>query len=130
MKLKTFGLAGIALCWSAGAAFAHHSFSMFDGNKTVSIAGTVVQYEWSNPHMWLHMMAPDTEGKTYRWSLEMGGPAQLSQRGWAPDTVAPGDKVTVTMHPLKDGSHGGQLLSIVLPSGKRLTQLKEDQPGQ
>jgi hypothetical protein len=102
---------------------------MFDSTRIVSLEGTVTVYEWRNPHIWIHMMAPDADAKMYRWSLEMGAPGQLSQRGWAPDTVAPGDKIKITMHPLKDGSHGGQLKSIVLPNGKTLTQLREDQPG-
>ena len=50
----------------------------------------------------------------------MGSPGQQTQRGWRPDSVKAGDKVTITMHPLKDGSRGGQLLSAVLPSGQQL----------
>jgi hypothetical protein len=125
MKHIALGLTGfVLLC--AGSAVAHHSFSMFDSSKIVSMEGTVQAYEFRNPHIWVHMMAPDTEGKIYRWSLELGAPAQLTQRGWSKDTVAAGDKITITMHPLKDGSHGGQLLSLVLPSGKTLMNRRED----
>ena len=74
------------------------------------------------------MMVPDADGQVYRWSLELGAPGALSRRGWGSSTVAPGDKVAVTMHPLRDGSRGGQLRSIVLPNGQTLTQLREDQP--
>ncbi len=125
---RTIGFGGVAFLLCVGTAFAHHSFAMFDSDKLVSMVGTVSSYEWRNPHIWIHMMAPDADGKMYRWSLELGAPRQLMRRGWSPTTVAPGDHVTVTMHPLRDGAHGGQLRSIVLPSGQRLTQLRKDQP--
>jgi len=66
------------------------------------------------------VMVQDQTGKTAQWALEMGSPGQQAQRGWKPDSVKPGDKVTITFHPLKDGSRGGQLLTATLPSGAQL----------
>jgi Family of unknown function (DUF6152) len=121
MNFKAFRLAAVAVFALAAPAFAHHSFAMFDADKTVTITGTVKEFEWTNPHAWLRVMVQDqTAGKPLQWALEMGSPGQQAGRGWKPDSVKPGDKVTITLHPLKDGSRGGQLLSAVLPSGQQL----------
>jgi hypothetical protein len=121
MNFKAFCLTAVAAFAPAVPAFAHHSFAMFDADKTVTITGTVKEFEWTNPHAWLRVMVQDqTAGKPLQWALEMGSPGQQAGRGWKPDSVKPGDKVTITLHPLKDGSRGGQLLSAVLPSGQQL----------
>jgi hypothetical protein len=119
MKVKALALAGIALCVAA-PAFAHHSFAMFDREKFTSVTGVVKEYEWTNPHVWIHIMVPEAQGKSVEWSFEMQSIAQDTRAGWRPDSVKPGDKITIDFHPLKDGSRGGQLTSAVLANGKRL----------
>jgi hypothetical protein len=89
---------------AAGAASAHHSFAMFDFQKVVTIEGTVKQLEWANPHVWLEMTVKV-------WGLEAGPTAYLSRSGWKRDSLKPGDKATVTLHPLKLGERGGSLLT-------------------
>ena len=121
MNWKALSLAALAACALTAPAFAHHSFSMFDADKAVTMTGTVKEFEWTNPHSWLRIMVQDqATGKTMQWALEMGSPLQQQRVGWKPDSVKPGDKVTVTIHPLKDGSRGGQFMSAVLPSGQQL----------
>lgn len=120
MNAKIVTLAGAAAVLFAVPALAHHSFAMFDADKTIEVAGTVKEFQWTNPHSWLQVMVADNTGKMVEWSFEMGAPGGLARAGWRPKTVVPGDKVTVTMHPLKDGSPGGQLLSVVLPDGKKM----------
>ena len=121
MTVKALGLAGLISIALAVPALAHHSFSMFDAEKTVTMTGTVKEFEWTNPHSWLRVMVQDqATGKDMQWALEMGSPGQQARVGWKPDSVKPGDKVTVTIHPLKDGSRGGQFMSAVLPSGQKL----------
>jgi hypothetical protein len=126
MVTRALVLAGVGASLFGGPALAHHSFAMFDHNKTSSVAGTVKEFEWINPHVWLHIVSMGPDGKPITWSFEAGGPGQLTVSGWKPDSAKPGDKVTVGFHPLKDGSHGGQLLSLVLPSGKTLMNRRED----
>ena len=88
----------------AGPAWSHHSFAMFDADKTVTMTGTVKQFEWSNPHSWLRMIVQDqTTGKPVEWMLELGSPVQQERVGWTRDSLKPGDKVTVTMHPVTAG---------------------------
>jgi hypothetical protein len=119
MKFKAVALAGFALCIAA-PAFAHHSFAMFNRDKAATVTGVVKEYEWTNPHVWVHVMVPDPSGTPREWSFEMQSVAQDTRAGWRPDSVKPGDKISVEYHPLKDGTRGGQLMSAVLASGKRL----------
>jgi hypothetical protein len=116
--IKTLGLATIALGLAA-PALAHHSFAMFDSDKTLTMAGTVKEFEWVNPHSWMHITIQDAAtGKPADYSFEMGSPGQLGSKGMKPDSVRPGDKVTIRFHPLKDGTHGGQYMSVTLADGK------------
>jgi hypothetical protein len=105
---------------TATAAGAHHSYSMFDRAKTDTLEGTVKSLDLVNPHGWLQVVAANPQGAAVEYSLETGGPGQMERIGWTQQTLKAGDKVTVRMHPLLDGSHGGQLVSVVLPGGKTL----------
>jgi len=113
ISLLTAGLLGLT-----APAFAHHSGAMFDGKKTVSVVGTVKSFEWTNPHSWLEVLVQDKDGKTVQWSIEMNGPEALFRQGFRPNSPKVGDRVTVVMHPLQDGRHGGSVISVLLPDGK------------
>ena len=119
MNFKALALAGASLC-IAVPALAHHSLAMFDREKNLTMTGVVTEFEWTNPHVWIHMKVPDQTGKDFVWSFEMQAIAQDSSLGWRADSVKPGDKVTIDFHPLKDGSRGGQLTAATLADGKRL----------
>src|ERR1700752_4068525 len=98
MKLKILVVAVFAaIC--AGQAAAHHSFAMFDPEKLLTQTGTVKEFEWTNPHVWLHIMVPDQAGKNWEYSFEMQAVPQAMSGGWKADTVKPGDKVTIEYHP-------------------------------
>jgi hypothetical protein len=115
------GLAAtVALAALAGPAFAHHSYAMFDRAKTDTITGTVKSFEMINPHGWLNLVTRDAQGKVSEWALETGATGQMARAGWSPGSVAVGDKISVTMHPMKDGSNSGQLVSAVLANGQTL----------
>jgi hypothetical protein len=119
MTFKALGLAGIAVAVCAMPALAHHSFAMFDAGKKVTLAGTVKEFQWTNPHAFILMMVANSDGQAEQWSIEMGGPGGLARQGWVPKTLKPGMNVSVVMHPLKDG-HGGQFLAVTLPDGTQL----------
>jgi len=111
--IAVLGLAG-------GAAFAHHSFAAFDITKEVRISGTVAEVQYTNPHVWLFIDVPDAQGATQSWAIEAGGPNILLRSGWKANTVKVGDKVDVTLHPMRDGKLGGSLIRMVLPDGKTI----------
>jgi hypothetical protein len=105
--------------------FAHHSFAMFDPEKLIVQTGTVKEFEWTNPHVWLHILSPDSTGKPVEWSFEMQAVAQATTGGWRVDSVKPGDRVSVEFHPLKDGSRGGELVPL-RPDGNVLVLRPQD----
>ena len=117
MNLKALGLAGVAAGLFALPALAHHSFAMFDAELTMSVEGAVHEFQWTNPHSWMLIDVPNESGEMITWAFEMGGPSGLARNGWRPRTVVPGDMVSATFHPLKNGDPGGQLLSMTLPDG-------------
>ena len=121
MKLKVLPLAAIAAIAFVAPALAHHSFAMFDADKTVTLDGIVAEFEWSNPHSWIRVNVADQSGRPLQWAIEMNAPAQLTQRGWNPTIIKPGDKITLTIHPLRDGARGGQFIDAKLAGGQTLS---------
>jgi hypothetical protein len=120
MKAKALMIASFALAGYAIPAAAHHSFAMFDAEKTLTLQGTVKEFEWTNPHAWLRVIVNDETGKPVVWALELSSPARLVTMGMRADSVRPGDAVSVTFHPMKDGARGGQFIQAVLPGGKQV----------
>ncbi|MBL8642315.1 MAG: hypothetical protein JNK21_00165 [Rhodospirillaceae bacterium] len=111
----------MALAFLGGStASAHHSAAMFDQTKSVKLEGTVKQFQWTNPHTWLTVTVQDEGGLVVDWSVEMTSPNLLARAGWRPNTVKPGDKITVNISPLRDGSSGGQFVSATLADGRVL----------
>ena len=121
MNLKAVSLIAIAVAAFTAPAIAHHSFAMFDDTKTVTLSGTVKEFEWVNPHSWLRVMVNDEKtGKAALWALELSSPSRLVTMGMHADSVKPGDMVSVTFHPMKDGTRGGQFMQATLPGGKQI----------
>jgi hypothetical protein len=120
MKLAAFGVVGIAVAMSAIPALAHHSFAMFDASASKAVEGTVKEFQWTNPHSWILLMVDNVQGQAEQWAIEMGGPQGLARQGWAPKTLRPGMKVKTVIHPLRDGSNGGQFMAITLPDGTQM----------
>lgn len=120
---------GLVIAAFSTAALAHHSGAMFDLSKEVVIKGTVVDFHWTNPHTNFSVSVPNKDGTTSIWAVEMNSPNNLIRVGWRRNTIKPGDKVTVTVRPLRDGAPGGQYVSIILPSGKYLGG-EQKRPGE
>jgi len=106
-----------ALALAPALALAHHSFAMFDQSKSVTLHGTVKDFRWNNPHVFIQLLVLDEPGASEEWSIEMSSPEHLSRVGWRPRTLKAGDKVTLLIHPMRDGVKGGQYLSGTGPEG-------------
>ncbi len=120
MNFEALGLAGIAVAMSAIPAFAHHSFAMFDAEKKVTLEGTVKEFQWTNPHSWILLTVSDAQGKAGAMGDRDGRPGGLARQGWVPKTLTPGMKVKTVIHPLRDGTAGGQFMAVTLPDGTQL----------
>ena len=117
MKFKALGLAGIAVAMFASPALAHHSFAMFDAETKTTVEGIVKEFQWTNPHAWIMLTVANQQGTPEPWAIEMNGPSGLVRQGWKPKTMTPGMPITLIIHPLKDGTHGGQFMQVTLPDG-------------
>lgn len=116
---RTVGLVPVLLGAFATAALAHHSSAMFDDQQSVTLNGTVKQFQWSNPHCWIQVVVADKSGPV-EWSVEMGSPSQLFRGGWRPTLLHAGDAIVVVVHPMRDGSKGGLFVSATRADGKPL----------
>lgn len=105
----------------AVAMRAHHSFGAFEMDKEATVTGTVELYQWTNPHVWIHINVTNSKGQAEVWAFETASPNVIGRRGWSRTTLKPGDKVTILYHPMRDGHRGGALMSVTLPSGQKLT---------
>lgn len=104
---------------SAQTALAHHSAAMFDHDKVKELTGTIKEFQWKNPHVWIQVDVQNA-GVKEEWSIEGGGPNSLSRNGWRPTTFKPGDAVVVRINPMRDGSLGGSFIGAKLPDGKSI----------
>jgi hypothetical protein len=111
---------GLVALASGTVANAHHSFAMFDQSQQVTLKGTVREFQWTNPHAWIHLDVPDATGVKDTWQVELNSPNNLKRQGWKSTSIKPGDQVTLVLNPLKDGSKGGLFVSITLPDGSVL----------
>ena len=97
---------------------AHHSFTMFDMTKQITLVGTVTDFQWTNPHAYIEIDVPDAQGAVKHWSIELGSPSILQQSGWKFRSLKKGDKTTLVINPLKNGQMGGFLSKATLPDGR------------
>ena len=104
----------------ASAASAHHSHSMFDTSREVTITVTVTSFVYRNPHVFLHVDVKGDTGAVQNWSVEMSNISNMESRGIYASTFKVGDVVTVKVNPLKDGRTGGNYTSVTTADGKTL----------
>jgi hypothetical protein len=108
-----------ALSLIGSAAFAHHSFAMFDNTRKLDVKGTVKDIQWTNPHVWVDMVVMEN-GQQKAYGFEGGAVAVLKKFGWTKDTVKAGDTITLTAHPFKDGKPGGSIDFVTLADGRKI----------
>ncbi len=123
MKRKFF-LVGFVIALGAftfsAPVSAHHGNAAFDVGKKVTFTGTVTEWLWANPHCWLKVDVKDDKGNITHWVAETNNAPDMIERGWSMHTFKPGDEVTVTVEPVKNGKPAGKVLEVVLPNGQKL----------
>ena len=98
-------------------AAAHHSTAIYDSDNPIELSGTVVEWQFVNPHCFIILEVADAAGVKKVWSLEGGNTAGLFRRGWTPNTLKAGDEIVVTVRPLRSGSPGGNYSNPRWPDG-------------
>jgi hypothetical protein len=109
MRIGSFVIAALLV---APSALAHHSNSAFDGDKVMVLTGTVTEWKWSNPHVWIILSVDDDKGGKVEWAIEGRTPGQLVRAGWSKTTLKPGETITVDFSPAKDGTKTGLLTRV------------------
>lgn len=137
IKVASTAILGIVAVAALPIASAHHSFAMFAMDKTVTLKGTVRTWEWTNPHAWLWVYVTEVDGKPVAdkdgnpviWGLEGTAPGELMRQGVTNKSLKPGDKITVTARPLKDGRNGGSMGRLTFADGTVLGGANVSGPG-
>lgn len=111
------GLGAVAV--SSLPAASHHSFAMFNQREIMTIEGTVVEFQWTNPHAFIELQERHGNA-TRRWSIELNSPNNLSRLGWRRNSLRPGEQVTLRMNPLRNGVPGGLFLDLRRADGSLL----------
>ncbi len=103
-----------------GPALAHHGNAAYDLANPIVLKGTVTEFVWSNPHVQIYFDVKDDKGKLVHWASETVSPGMLSRAGWTKSELRPGDEITITLGPSKNGAPIGYALKIVLANGREL----------
>ena len=112
-------LAAVALIGVALEAATHHSGAMFDDKKEVTVTGVVKEFQYTNPHSWLIVDVTNADGSVTTWGFEAEGPSTLTRAGIRKSDFAPGTKLTITGHPMKDGRPAAAWMNATREDGKQ-----------
>lgn len=123
MRIRILWIGSLAACFLAisAPAFAHHAWHGYDMANVTSVKGTVTQFDWGNPHVWIAFEARDDKGNTEKWNAGGPSPSRMANTGWDKDTLKPGDQITAVGHRIEDGTFNLRLVKVVLADGRELT---------
>jgi hypothetical protein len=111
-------IAAAALAATSGPLLAHHANSAYDRDATISVTGTVIKWQFINPHAGLWLNVTDEQGNSQEWSGEFQGVLDLYRHfSWNKDTFKPGDKITITGNPSRDGAQSIATISVTFADG-------------
>jgi hypothetical protein len=114
-------LAGTLLI--ASAAYAHHSATMFDDQKEVTVNGVIKEFQYTNPHSWLIVTVTNDDGTTTDWGFEAEGPSTLARAGIRKSDFTPGTEITITGHPMRDGRPAAAWVHATRADGKEFNPM-------
>ena len=116
---RAVAIAGAALLSLTTAAFAHHSFAVFDHTRTVTLRGTVTRFQWTNPHAFIELDVPQADGSLKHYSVELTSINMMQRVGWRSNMIKPGDQLTVVVAPMLTGEAVGLGLEVTLADGTK-----------
>jgi len=121
MTRLRIAVAMVVLLAGPVAAWGHHSFAIFDHTQTVTLKGTVLSFQWTNPHGYIELDVDEGPKGVEHYTVELTSINMLRRAGWKSSDVSAGDEVTAVIAPLLNGEHGGLLLELKVPDGRTLT---------
>jgi hypothetical protein len=111
----TMGLASFAT-----TGLAHHGWTAFEGEKKITLKGTVTDFHFVNPHSVIEFEVKNDKGQIEAWEGELTSPMHLIPKGWTKSSLDTGDAVTITGYPAKNGTHTLRISKVILANGKEL----------
>lgn len=119
MRIRCCAAAALTVLAVAAPASAHHSFAVhFEGERTVSVTGTVTEFRFRNPHGVIRLDVREGDGTVGSWKIETNSPNILRRRGWSPESIAVGDAVTIEGFPSRDGSNSMRVYRVEFADGR------------
>lgn len=110
----------VGILVTTAPTLSHHSGTMFDSSKTITVEGVVKRWELTNPHSWLWVEVKEKDGKMAVWGFEAEGPSTLLRAGIKPSDFKEGTKLTITGNPMRDGKKQAIWINAVRTSdGKK-----------
>jgi hypothetical protein len=100
---------------------AHHGQAVYDENNPIQLKGTVISFDWINPHCFVNLDVKDEKGNVVHWIAETVNPGKLARAGWTKDSLKPGDQITVILTPARNGAHLGHFYKLTFADGRELT---------
>lgn len=116
--IRTIFLGLVTAVLLVAPARAHHSGTMFDDTKIVTVEGVVKEFQYTNPHSWPLVDVTGADGKVTTWGFEAEGPTTLMMMQVRKSDFTPGTKVSITGHPMKDGRPAAAWVKAVRSDGK------------
>lgn len=121
MTVSRRSLLGLVPLLVSFAAVAHHSFAVhYDGERVISVSGTVEEFRFRNPHGMIIVAGTSSDGTEGTWKIETNSPNILKRRGWTPESIAPGDQVVIEGFPANDGSLAMRVYRVRFDDGREL----------
>jgi DNA/RNA endonuclease YhcR with UshA esterase domain len=111
----------LAVCLAAGPARSHHSNVAYEVTKVITVTGVVKEFQWVNPHTFVHLVVDDGKGGQVEWVAEGRAPGVLRRAGWSKSSLKPGETVTIDMSPAKDGSYTSIIARVTKADGTILS---------
>jgi hypothetical protein len=114
------------------AAHAHHSFAIFDQTHPIELVGTVEEFRFFNPHTFIVLQVKAENARPVIWHLEGQSANSLRWSGWSPKSLKPGDRLRMTIEPLRSGAPGGAWSpgKIKFLDGSRVVSTEEGAAGR
>jgi hypothetical protein len=116
VKIRYLVMLALAAC--AMPVIAHHSFAMFDSENQILLKGKVTEFQWQNPHIYIHLEAPDPKGQMREWTIECANPGILNRLGWKFNMIKKGDQISAVVAPYRHGEAGALLKQVKIADGR------------
>ena len=120
IRLLTIGSLFFGFLAISVPALAHHAWHGYDMANLTSVKGTVTQFDWANPHVWIYLEVKDEKADVEKWNAGGPSPSRMANTGWDKETLKPGDQITAVGHRISDGTNNLRLVKVVLSDGREL----------